>query len=298
MIEALHMQLEPVRTVLQNDVNEILVCVDLKRKTGAFYTVITITAPQIRRQVAGLLAGQGLFSSNSDFLGSFTYGDSLNLVFLYRQESLLEKREAIYGSSFRKRKEMVESLLISLAETQVTGSVGLLLLASENINISPDATVYFNYFLDFAKWKPESGEDLFYARTAELCFHILSREYSIKYDDYLPNYPGELQVMQKKAQLHSFPSFNSILTFVKMIPDEPKEPSVGIRKLWERILAGWAWVKAHSMALFLVTIVAVTLIYTGYQIFLRVSYRQAAEKNTSYIGLENIGEVYLGDEDV
>lgn len=46
MSELLSMRLEPVRTVLKNEVNEIAVCVDLGRRTGVFYTMISITEPR------------------------------------------------------------------------------------------------------------------------------------------------------------------------------------------------------------------------------------------------------------
>ncbi|MEG1773772.1 MAG: hypothetical protein RR320_02840, partial [Oscillospiraceae bacterium] len=132
------MQLETVRTVLSNEVNEISVCVDLKRKSGVFYTVVSIISAPVRRKVAGIFASDGPLATNSDFIGLFSHGDSLNLVFLYREESLLSRREAIYATTFALRKQIVESLLVSLAETQLLGSIGLLLLSDRNINISPE----------------------------------------------------------------------------------------------------------------------------------------------------------------
>ena len=82
MLEALNMQLDPVRTVLTNEVNQITVCVDRKRTSGVFYTVISITASEVRRRIAYLIATTGLFTNNNDFIGSFTSGEASNLVFL------------------------------------------------------------------------------------------------------------------------------------------------------------------------------------------------------------------------
>ncbi|MEG1972277.1 MAG: hypothetical protein RR315_03885, partial [Oscillospiraceae bacterium] len=105
MIEALNMQLQKVRTVLSNEVNEISVCVDQKRKSGVYYTMISINSPKVRVQMAGVLASDDSMASNSDFIGSFSHGDSLSLVFLYREENLLSRSESIYGTNFAKRKE-------------------------------------------------------------------------------------------------------------------------------------------------------------------------------------------------
>lgn len=292
------MKLEAVRTVLKNEVNEISVCVDLKRKSGVFYTVVSVTGAEVRRRLASMMATEGLFCTNSEFIGSFSHADSLNLVFLYRNESALSRLESIYAVGFVRRRTLAENLLVALAETQLTGSVGLLLTAPANVNVSPDLSVYFNYFLDFAQWDPEQDAAAFYRQAARLAFEVLSREYGVRYDGQVSRYPSELQVFYKKMQLKGFASFNGILTVVRLMPDAPAEPSVGLRKLWDRVLGAVCWIRRNAMLLFLVTIVVTTVIYTAYQIALRASYRSAALKNVTYIGLDTIGEVYLGDENV
>ncbi|MEG2500157.1 MAG: hypothetical protein RSA78_03730 [Oscillospiraceae bacterium] len=298
MIEALNMSLETVRTVLSNDVNEIYVCEDLKRKSGVFYTVISITSAPVRLMVAGALASDDAFKKNRDFIGSFSHGDSLCLVFLYIGENLLQSREAIYADTFIKRKQIAENLLVALAETQITGSMGLLLLAQNNINITQDLSVYFNYFMDFAKWEPNIDVTRFYLEVATMCADILSREYQIKYEGNTTKYPGELQVLAKKAEMKSFTSFNSILTFIKQIPDIPSEPSVGIRKLIDKLHSTIDKMRKHSTAIFLAAIVIATLVFTLVRVTEWISYNSQAKKGTTYIGMENIGEVYLGDENV
>ena len=59
MIAVLNMDLEPVRLVLTNEVNRIVVCEDQRRACGTLYTVVAVTAPDVRRIVAGLIAGGG-----------------------------------------------------------------------------------------------------------------------------------------------------------------------------------------------------------------------------------------------
>lgn len=69
--------------------------------------------------MAALLA-QGLFSQTSDYLGSYSQGDRLNLVFLYRDENLLERQGPFYATSFAHRKRIAQNLVVALAESQVT----------------------------------------------------------------------------------------------------------------------------------------------------------------------------------
>lgn len=298
MAEALGMRLEAIRTVLKNEVNEITVCVDKKRPNGVFYTMISITSAEVRRQIAQRMVTTGLFTTNSDYVGSFTREDSFNLVFLYHPENCLNRRELVLATDFVKRKQITEHFLIAYAEIQVTGSVGVLLLEERNINIGSDLGVYFNYFLDFADWNPALEDDDFYRRAAQYAFAFLSREYAEKFGGSVDRYPNELQVFYKKAQNKSFLSFSSILVFLRMIPDAPVEPRVGIAAALNRVKTALAWVGAHSTGLFLAGVVLVTVVYTGYQITSRMRFRAAAQENTTYVGLSRIGDVYLGDENI
>lgn len=291
------MRLETVRTVLSNDVNEVSVCVDLKRRSGVFYTVVSIYSADVRKKIASLIATANLFANNHDFIGSYTQGDSLNLVFLYRNEATFERHESIYATSFSVRKQIAEKMMVSLAETQLTGSIGLLLLDSRNVNIAPDLSIYYNYFLDFAQWKEEKSETDFYMECAQLVFRVISAEYEVRYAN-VDEYPSELQAFYKKTRAKSFTSFSSILTFLRMIPDTPSELAVGVRKVVGTAQGFVGWFRRHSMLLFVCFLLLITLAYAGYQITTRVRYRRALEQNTTYEGLGTIGEVSLGDETI
>ena len=292
------MELESARMVLSNEVNTITVCADRKRPSGVFYTVVSIVSPSIRRQTAGLMATSELFATNSDFVGSFTQGEALNLVFVYREENRLNTRESIYGTDFPHRRTIAEHFLVSCAAAQITGSVGLLLLNERNINLTPEGEVYFNYFLDFAEWKPQMGEEKFTMAAAQCAFDILTREYAVRYETDVSSYPSELQVFYKKIEARSFQSIGGILSFVRNLPDHPQEPRRGFWRILDRLSAIWSYLREHSMMIFIVILVAATLIFAVYQIAARVSANSAKKENTTYNGLSTIGEVYLGDEDV
>lgn len=297
MIQALNMQLEPVRTVLANEVNAVAVCEDCRRDTGVFYTVISITAPEVRREVAGLMATARLFVGNRDFIGSFTQGDALNLVFLYRTENRLLSHEDVYGTDFPHRREMAENFLTACAETQLEGSVGMLLLEERNLNLGRDGSVYFNYFLDFARWERETSPERFYSVVAVRAFDILSRDYTRQAEGSITNYPSELQVLYKKAQFGSFISLGGVLACVRALPARLSPPSRGLRRLWAAVLRGLHFLQRHSMEFFLGILVTVTLVYLVVQVSARVSAQKAADNNIVFQGLAQIGEVYLGDED-
>ena len=298
MINALNMEFEIVRTVLGNDSTEVSVYIDAKRDSGTHYTIISILSKSIAKDIAERMAVGGLFSQNRDFVGSFTHRDALHLVFHYYPESRLANKEALYAPSFAKRKGIALSFLTALAETEIRGDIGRLLITGDNVNISPDGEVYLNYFLDFNKFIPSPDQDDFYRDAAKFAFDILSREYAVKYEQQTELYPNELRLMYKKTKNRTFKSYSQIMAFIKTLSDMPKEQRVGIMRLlgvFERIRS---FLFKNPANLFLAVVVAVTLGYLGYQLMIRATAEKSAKENTMYVGMQTIGEVYLGEKDV
>ncbi len=292
------MDLQILRTVIKNEVNEVSVCTDLKRDTGTFYTLISINDENVRREVVKKIKGEGAFSNNRDFIGSFTYENSFCLIFNYRNEVRLGDKEAMIAGTFKKRKELANAFVMACIEADCSQSMGELILEEANINIVGENKIQFNYFMDFAKYKPDKNERFYYDKVGKLVFEILAREYILKFDENIDNYPKELQAFFKKMQKSGFTSYNQILTFINLMPDKPVARERGIRRIWSNILAAVAWARAHSMQLFLGFLVVFTVIYTAYQITARLSVGRNMEENLNFSGLYTIGDVYLGDEDL
>ncbi len=302
MINALNMELEIVRTVLRNAVNEVGVYIDEKRDTGAYYTVISIFSRPVAKWVAGQMAVAGLFAQNRDFVGSFTYQNALHLVFTYHPERHLEGTEELYAASFAKRKEVALHFLAALAETEIGGGAGRLLMAGRNVNLASDGKIALNYFLDFAACAPsellDESQAGFYRDAAAFAFGILAREYEAKYDGQIESYPHELRLMFKKMQNKAFRSLSQIIAFVRGLPDIPSEQRLGVRRY-----TGWfkdraAFIMRNPANLFLAVVVAVTLGYLGYQLAVRAMAGRQRQENTVFVGMEQIGEVYLGEENI
>lgn len=295
MIAVLNMDLEPVRLVLANEVNRIQVCEDRRRAAGVLYTVVSVTAPAPRRTAAAL-AAQGALASNDDFLGSASQGEALHLVFRYRAENLLASRENIYGVDFVHRRAMAESLLAACAETQMPPELTLLLLNGRCLNLSEQGEVYFNYYLDFADCRPgRTTADLCRA-AAERVFDLLGRPYEEQAEGKLARYPKELVAFHKKMQAGGFATVGAILAAVRAMPDHPEPPHRGLRLLWDRVLEFLAFLRRHSMAIFLTALVCITLGYAAYQIAIRLSAQNDAKQYTAYGGMQTIGDVSLVDE--
>ena len=133
MFPALNMELEIVRTVLMNPVNDIYVCTDLRKNTGTFYTMVSIADPDCRRKVTEKLNTERLFFSNRDFIGSFIYESRLNLVFRYYHENLLSLLGGVYLVEFADCKRAALGLIAACAECGAGADMGVLLLNDRNI---------------------------------------------------------------------------------------------------------------------------------------------------------------------
>ncbi|HNW03960.1 MAG TPA: hypothetical protein PLP20_02520 [Oscillospiraceae bacterium] len=298
MIEALNMKLEPIRSVLKNDVNEIAVCQDMNRPTDVFYTLVSVYSPSVRKKIAEKIGAEGLFASNSDFIGAFSRKDAYCMVFLYRNENRLSTHEDLYSKNFAHEKQMAENLLVACAETQASASVGILLLDERNVNVERDRSVYFNYFLDFKDWDPAADDARFYHALGERIFSMLARKFKPKFGEDVNAYPSELQVFYKKTENRDFRNYSSMLAFVKNLPDEPRELLTGWRKFAERLKDLYFWCKDHSTTIFIIGIVAITLFYLFYQIYVRWDANRSKLDNTSYAGMETVGSVFFGDEEI
>lgn len=294
MLAVLNMDLEPVRVVLSNEVNRITVCEDRRRAQGGLYTVVSVTAPHARRDAARLTAA-GTFGGSADFVGSAALGDALHLVFRYRPESLLASRESIYGVDFVHRRTMAANFLAAAAGTQLPPDAAMLLLAGRCINLGESGEVYFNYYLDFADYRSETTQPEFCRAAAAYVFDILCRDYARSAGGQIPDYPGELQAFYRKTQVGGFTSLGALLAAVRALPDTPRPPHRGLLRLWDSILALLGVLKKHSMAIFLALLVGVTILYAAYQIAIRVSAGNAEKANTTYGGMQTIGDVTLTD---
>jgi hypothetical protein len=296
MFPALNMELEIVRVVLQNEVNDIYVCTDLLKDTGVFYTMISIHDARYRKIVTEKLNTERIFFSNKDFLGSFLYENRLNLVFRYYHENLLSLLGSVYLAEFSDCKRAALNLVAACAECGAGNDMGILLLNERNINISRDGEIQFNYFLDFAEMEPGAEESYYISAVANAAFRILDLNYRGRYES--PEvYPDPLRLFYLKMNTTGFQSLGHMIATIRTMP----EKLVEMRGIIWWFRNGFRRIRhflfRNSMTAFLSILVLVTLIYAGVQIRSRWIVKKAYENNVSYYGIEYIGGVYLGDEE-
>ncbi|MBC5659196.1 hypothetical protein H8S44_05355 [Anaerosacchariphilus sp. NSJ-68] len=296
MFPALNMELEIVRTVLKNQVNDIYVCTDTRKDTGVFYTMVSIHDKSCRKLVTEKLNTERLFFSNRDFIGSFIYENRLNLVFRYYHENLLSLLGSVYLAEFTDCKRAALGLIAACAECGAGPELGALLLNDRNINVTREGEVQFNYFLDFAELEEGLEEPAYLQLVAEKVFGILELNYKGRYETP-DSYPGDLRLFYMKLNTTGFSSLGHMIAAVRSMPDKPVEMRGLLWWIRSRFRRIRGFLFRNSMSAFLTILVVVTLIYGSVQVWRRWTVKKAYESNVSYNGIEYIGNVYLGEEE-
>ncbi|MBO5337950.1 MAG: hypothetical protein J6A94_12570 [Lachnospiraceae bacterium] len=296
MFPALNMELEIVRTVLKNPVNDIYVCTDLLKDTGSFYTMISIRDKKVRKIVTEKLNTERMFFSNRDFVGSFTYGDCLNLVFRYYHENLLSLMSGVYLEEFSDCKRVALNLISACAESGAGSDMGMLLLDERNINITREGNIQFNYFLDFDQMQQDVNEEQYLKSVAKAAFGVLELNYKASHDTP-ENYPSDLRLFYLKMNNGGLSSLGHMISLIRGMSDKPVVMKGLVWWIKSRFHRVKNFLFRNSMTTFLTILVIATAIYAGVQIHSRWKIRKAYENNVSYYGIQYIGNVYLGDEE-
>ena len=297
VIPALNMHLEDVRVVLKNEVNDITVCRDMKESGQQFYTMVSVKSDSYRKYITEQINRGNMFAHCKDFIGSFSIGKELKLLFRYESENLIDNVGSIYLYDFARCREAAIHLVSILAETGVSGQVCKLLLNPRNINVDSECGVTLNYFLDFQDYDMEDQTFNDMDCIAETVFGILERPWKEKLNGEIQNYPDELRLFWMKMQNHSFLSYGQIVAQLRAMPNKPIAKMGVVWKIrkWFRTIRS---VLFRNPARILLTVLVIgTLVYASWQIYMRIRVRQAYDQNISYSALEYIGSVYLGDEE-
>ena len=297
MIPALNMHLENVRVVLRNEVNDITVCRDNRDNTHPFYAMIAVKSDIHRKYLTEQMNQGRLFSHAKNFVGSFSVGKELRLLFRYESENLLQTVGSIYLYDFVRCKTAAMNLVGAMAETGIEGPLCRLLLHPRNINVNSDCSVTLNYFLDFKDFDPEDEPFFTMDYLAEQVFHILELPWKEKFHGEINNYPDELRLFWMKIQNHSYLTYGQMMAQLRSMPDRPIARQGFVWRVKRTLRSIKNVLFRNPTRILLTVLVIVTFVYAGWQIGMRMKIRQAYDRNLSDSALEYIGNVYLGNEE-
>lgn len=297
MMSTLNMNIETVRVVLKNEVNDIIVCRSTQEVPNQLYTMISIKSDYHRKYFAEKISKGEIFGHCREFMGSFSIGSQLRLLFRYENENRIGNVKSIYLFDFIHCKTAAINLLGALAEAGVTGETGKLLLNERNINIDKNGEVSLNYFLDFKEYDFDGEGEEYMETLGNFVSTILEYPWKDKLNEDYNSYPDELKLFRMKTRNQSLSSYGQVIAQIRSMPDKLTARQ-GIMWRLRKLVVGTKGVLFRNPTRTILTLlVMVTIIYAAYQIGIRIQVRRAYADNVSYNALDYIGKVYLGNEE-
>ena len=201
------MKLECVRTVRQNDINDILICQDLNTAARNLYTLLVIKEHQTARQYLEVFERAGM-SAQDSYIDSFSDRGAFCMVFEYKQERPLQN--FYMGESYTLAE--CEAVCINVIMACITSNLPYpllyLLLKQEQLHLSKDHTVYFSYQIDLADLDPEKSERDCAVACASVLKELLRPKASQKAFSY--------KLLEKKISRKSYDTFTELYKDIRI----------------------------------------------------------------------------------
>lgn len=176
MIIGLGKNLKNIRTVLTNDINDIIVCQDvLNENQQDYYTLIRIHDSQtIKDVLEAVYNNDGTYNLPQNlFYGIFTEMDTLNILMKYQEPRKLFSYLKSYMNSDYVEHAIIKSFLFECLALDVNYPILDLMLNKDNINLDKNNNVFFNVFLDFSKFNKNIDEEICVRKCCDLISDML-----------------------------------------------------------------------------------------------------------------------------
>ncbi|MCM1257751.1 MAG: hypothetical protein NC307_07840 [Roseburia sp.] len=215
-------QYEVVRDVFSGKKNEVMVCIALHTAPKEYKTLWKVKDRELTKSLLKMFgAGEEKKVCESWFVVRF----DMYFVFPYTGERPLEKfyLSTVYGGSLERQK-----IWLDLAEKCMTwglpAGILYLILKQGQIGITPEGTVFFNYFLDLSEYR----EDVKEKKCAMLCASEILK--LVKMEQKGTEIPDRLleQKLGRKAYTDSFQLYQDMKM---LLEDEEKESFKIIKNL-------------------------------------------------------------------
>ena len=214
------MQLQSVRIVLKNDVNEVHVCRNLIDKSGGLYTVICVKDHMLVRKF--LTVCEQTKSEESFFVDCFSDGENQIIVFPYVKERLLDNFYRPDILSVSECEDVCINTIIACMSSPLPWPLLYLVLTQGQLHLSRDGSVYLGYMIDL--------EDLDVTRTEKDCTVRCAR---ILLDLLRPKegrQVNSLKLLDKKVAKASYTRFVELYKDVR-ISAAPRQQTKFFRRL-------------------------------------------------------------------
>ena len=201
------MKLEAVRIVQQNEINDIIICRDINSAAKGLYTLLVIKDHRIARLYLDIFeyAAPG---ARDSYIESFSSGNSLCMVFEYKQERPLHTFYMGTAYSAEYCEKVCNNVLIACMASKLPYPLLYLVLSQKQLHLSEDSTVFIGYQLDLRELNAERNERDCVVKCAEILLELLRPIASQKHISY--------QLLGKKRIRKSYEHFAELYKDIQL----------------------------------------------------------------------------------
>ncbi len=291
--------MEPVRTILSNEINDVVIYRSLKWE-GTFFTVVFIKERKTIEKVLELLSdSHSIGSKDGDLLSVYTLKDTLVLAFRYFQERIYSSYASIVmmetQSVFYAAKSFIERCMGSELPIELLWMT----IQDENISIDKQNNVYFNYYLNFKKLPETMDKQQLVDKASYFVKRMFTQYYQKKAKRGKIKFPKAVELFVRKQEKGSFSSLADVYEDILFIIKDEQEKQKGLRGLWEKFKAKTGINDDVIKISIVIAVIAITVVYVysesksrGIPAFL---YQQNEDVSGIYDGVNTIGTEDLTD---
>lgn len=237
------MKLEAVRIVLQNEVNDIIICRDINSAAKSLYTLLVIKDHQVARLYLDIFE-RAASGAKDSYIESFSCGNSLCMVFEYKQERPLHTFYMATAYSAEYCEKVCNNVLIACMTSKLPYPLLYLILSQKQLHLAEDSTVFIGYQMDLRELDAERNESDCVVKCAEILLELIEPVVSQKHISY--------NLLCKKWVRKSYRHFTELYKDIQ-ITEVPK----GKKGIMNRIKT---WFKQENSILFKVTLIICTIL--------------------------------------
>ena len=214
------MQLQSVRLVLKNDVNEVHVCRNLIDKSSGLYTVICVKDHMLVRKF--LTVCEQANKQEDFYVDCFSDGENQIIVFPYVRERLLDQFYRPDILSVPECEDICINTIIACMSSQLPWPLLYLALKQEQLHLSRDGSVYLGYMIDLSELEIDRTEKDCTVRCAKILLDLLRPKEGRQVNS--------LKLLDKKVAKASYTRFVELYKDVR-ISAVPKQQTGFLRKI-------------------------------------------------------------------
>jgi len=234
------MTLHSVRSILKNEVNDVVICQDQDSPARPYYTLVAVKDRDTAKTLLSIFESQPRDAFEPDesrspaFIKCFSHKEQLCYLFEYNEERNLDAFCEGQITSQVIRERICINIVLSCLSSPLPFPLLFLLLEQRQLHIEKDNTIYFTPYFDLRRLDPKKTETHCTIECVRLLLDILQKKNAGGRSSRASLKSYEL--LRKKIDSRSCRHFTELYRDIKISALPEKKPKMfkRIRAFWER----------------------------------------------------------------